>query len=64
MSTKPFGESFMINFENPHFKRLTTGVINELDFDFMVEWGNGVKHKLDNHGLPIDLVLEIKINSV
>ena len=64
ISTKPFGESFTINFENPYFKRLTTGVINELDFDFKVEWGNGVKHKLDNHGLPIDLVLEIKKKNI
>ena len=60
MSTKPFGESFTINFENPHFKRLTTGIINELDFDFKVEWGNGIKHKLNNHSQPIDLILEVR----
>ena len=61
MSTKSFGESFTINFENPHFRFLqTNNAINELDFDFKVEWGNGVQHKLDNHEQPIDLVLEIK----
>ena len=58
--TESFGESFTMSFENPHFKLLQSGSINELDFDFKVEWGNDVKHKLDNHSQPIDLVLEIK----
>ena len=60
MPAESFGESFTINYEKPHFKLLQSGTISELDFDFKVEWGNGVKHKLDNHSQPIDLVLEIK----
>jgi hypothetical protein len=45
---------------NPIFKRLTSGSIHELDFDFKVEWGNEKMYKLDNHSQPIKLVLEIK----
>jgi hypothetical protein len=47
-------------FSNPIFKRLTSGSINELEFDFIVEWGNGKMFKLNNHSQPIKLVLEIK----
>ena len=48
------------NFDKAHFKLLQSSGINELDFDFKLEWGNGVKHKLDNHSQPIDIILEIK----
>ena len=59
MCTKSFGESYVINVENPIFKQLSPGNISQIDLDFKVQWGNGVKHKLDNHDQPIDLVLEI-----
>ena len=60
ISSKPFGEYTTINFDNPLFKDLNCTSINELDFDFKVEWANGKKDKLDNHSPPIDLTLEIK----
>ena len=59
MCTKSFGESYIINFENPLFKQLSPGSISQLDLDLKVQWGNGIQHKLDNHDQPIDLVLEI-----
>ena len=60
ISPEPFGKHSTFNFDNPDYIPLNSGDINELDFDFKVEWGNGVTHKLDNNLLPIDLNLEIK----
>jgi hypothetical protein len=59
-TSQPFGRSFTVDYENPRFRLLQSGILNELDFDFKLEWGNGVRHKLNNHSQPIDLVLEIK----
>jgi hypothetical protein len=55
-----FGEYIEKTFSNPIFKSLTSGSINELEFDFIAEWGNGKMFKLNNHSQPIKLVLEIK----
>ena len=55
-----FGGYIEKSFSNPTFKALASGMINELDFDCKVNWGNGVMHKLDNHSQPIRLELEIK----
>ena len=60
ITSESFGECTTYNFEIPHFKNLMTGNINELDFDFKVEWSNDVKHKLNNNSQPIDIILEIK----
>ena len=60
ISLYSFGGYETINYSNPIFKNLTSSYIQELDFDFKVEWGNGTKHKLDNHSQPIDIVLEIR----
>ena len=57
---KPFGTHTAFEFNNPDFVSLSSNDINEHDFDFKMEWGSGVIHKLDNHSLPIDLNLEIK----
>ena len=48
ISSKLFGEYTTINFDNPLFKDLNCSSINELDFDFKVEWANGKKDKLNN----------------
>lgn len=58
-TSETFGECATFDFERPHFKHLQSGSINELDFDFKMQWSNGDKQKLDNHSQPIDLVLEI-----
>ena len=61
ISSESFGGYTTINFDQPIFKDLAcSSKINELDFDFKMQWGNGNKHKLDNHSQPIDLILEIK----
>ena len=60
ISSKSFGEYIVINVDNPLFKNLNCSSINELDFDFKIEWANGKRDKLDNHSQPIDLILEIK----
>lgn len=61
MCTKSFGESYAVNVEKPIYKELSPGnALSEIDLDFKVQWSNGVRHKLDNHDQPIDLVLEIK----
>ena len=54
-----FGESYVINFENPVFKQLSTGSISQIDIDFKIQWGNGDERKLHNNDQPIDLILEI-----
>ena len=59
ISSKSFGEYTTVSFDNPLFKDLNCN-INELDFDFKIEWANGKRDKLDNHSQPIDLILEIK----
>ena len=59
IKNESFGQSYTLIYEKPIFKKLNQGV-NELDFDFKIDWENGDRKKLDNHGLPIDLVLEIK----
>ena len=60
ISSKKFGEYTTISFDNPLFKNLNCSSINELDFDFKIEWANGKRDKLDNHSQPIDLILEVK----
>ena len=60
ISSKSFGECTTINFDYPLFKDLNCSSINELDFEFVMEWANGKRDKLDNHSQPIDLTLEIK----
>ena len=59
ISSKKFGEYTAVSFDNPLFKDLNCN-INELDFDFKIEWANGKRDKLDNHSQPIDLILEVK----
>ena len=59
ISNVHFGEGYTIQNEKPSFLKLTS-TIDEFDFDFKLDWGNGGKEKLDNHGLPIDLDLEIR----
>ena len=61
ITSKSFGEYIAISFDNPLFKNLNCSSINELDFDFKIEWANGKRDKLDNHSQPIDLILEIQI---
>ena len=60
ISSKKFGEYTTVSFDNPLFKDLNCSSINELDFDFKIEWANGKRDKLDNHSQPIDLILEVK----
>ena len=60
ISSKSFGEYIVINVDSPLFKNLNCSSIDELDFDFKIEWANGKRDKLDNHSQPIDLILEIK----
>ena len=60
ISSKRFGEYDAISFDNPLFKNLNCSDVNELDFDFKIEWANGKRDKLDNHSQPIDLILEVK----
>ena len=60
ISSKKFGEYTTVSFDNPLFKNLNCSSINELDFDFKIEWANGKRDKLDNHSQPIDLILEVK----
>ena len=57
ITSKSFGEYATISFDNPLFKDINCSSINELDFDFKIEWANG---KRDKHSQPIDLILEIK----
>ena len=40
ISSKSFGEYTTVSFDNPLFKDLNCN-INELDFDFKIEWANG-----------------------
>lgn len=56
---KSIGGYQTFNFDKPNFKLLQPGSINELDFDIKMEWGNGAKHKLDNHSQPISILLEV-----
>ena len=51
-----FGDIFTVQFEHPEFKRLTTGMINELKFTVRDDRGR----VLDNHGQPISIVVEIQ----
>ena len=60
ISSKSFGEYTTVSFDNPLFKNINCSSINELDFDFKIEWANGKRDKLDNHSQPIDLILEVK----
>ena len=60
ITSKSFGEYIAISFDNPLFKNLNCSSINELDFDFKIEWANGKRDKLDNHSQPIDLIFEIQ----
>ena len=60
ITSKSLGEYTAISFDNPLFKDLNCSSINELDFDFRIEWANGKGDKLDNHSQPIDLILQIK----
>ena len=55
-----FGGYIEKSYATPIFKALAPGMINELEFDFKVNWGNGAMHKLDNHSQPIRLELEVK----
>jgi len=59
LSAEPIGSFHTIKFENPQFRQLQNNV-HEIDLDINLEWGNGVRHKLDNHGQPIDILMEIK----
>ena len=60
ISSKRFGEYDAISGDNPLFKNLNCSDVNELDFDFKIEWANGKRDKLDNHSQHIDLILEVK----
>ena len=51
-----FGDVNTIRFENPEFKRLQSGTVNELKVSIKDDRGEII----DNHGLPISVVLEIK----
>ena len=59
LSGAAFGSFHRVTFNDPQFKNLQSNV-HELNFNFKLDWGNGVRQKLDNHSLPIDLDLEIK----
>lgn len=59
LSAEPIGSFHTIKFDNPQFRQLQNNV-HEIDLDFKLEWGNGVKVKLDNHGQPIDVLVEIR----
>ena len=59
LSGAAFGSFRTVTFNNPQFKVLQSNV-HELDFNFKLDWGNGVRQKLDNHSLPLDLAVEIK----
>ena len=58
LSAESLGSFHIIKFDNLQYKQLQNN-IHELDFDFKIEWGNGFRNKLDNHGQPIDLTLEV-----
>ena len=58
LSAEEFGSFHTIKVDTPQFKQLEN-TVHELDFDLKVEWNNGVRHKLNNHGEPITLVLSI-----
>jgi hypothetical protein len=51
-----YGEIKSCAFPNPEFKRLTGGTLSELELSVRDENGKII----DNHGLPISVVLEIK----
>jgi hypothetical protein len=53
---RPFGDTVSINWPNPEFKRLQCGTLDELRVFVLDDTGQ----QLDNHGLPISAVLEIR----
>lgn len=56
ITDKPFGESVTVRYEHPEFRQLINGTISELEVRITDE----NNRQLDNHGLPISVVLEIK----
>jgi hypothetical protein len=56
VENKQFGDIISVRFEHPEFKRLTHGAITELK----LEVKDTNNKTIDNHGLPISVVLEIK----
>lgn len=50
-----FGDLRTVKYEKPLYKLLTTGIINELKASVVDQYGIAI----DNHGLPISVVLEI-----
>lgn len=58
--TENFAQHVVIRLTNPKFVNLSAGEINQLQFSFKSQWGNGKEEDLDNHSLPIGLDLEIK----
>ena len=56
VSDKPFGSAVSLHFEHPHFKKLTNGTISELEI-YVTDENNQM---INNHDLPINIVLEIK----
>ena len=55
IENKQFGDIVSVNFEHPQYKLLTNGAITELKLDVRDENNKTI----DNHGLPINCVLEI-----
>ena len=53
---KEFGDVVTTRFEHPEYKKLINGIISELKLEVRDEHNT----KIDNHGLPISCVLEIK----
>ena len=53
---KAFGDVVATRFEQPEYKCLQNGTIGELKLEVRDENNN----KIDNHGLPINAILEIK----
>jgi len=56
VENKQFGDITTVRFEHPEYKRLNNGTINELKLTIRDENGK----EIDNNGMPINCVLEIK----
>ena len=51
-----FGDIHTVRFEHPEFKCLRAGTVHELEVKIRDDTGQ----ILDNHGLPVSLVLEVR----
>lgn len=60
MLSENFAQYVSLHFDKPCFKELTASNIHQFEFSLKLRWKNGAEHRLDNHHMPIRLVLEIK----